>query len=218
MTKLFISVALIFVGINGFTQSVRTEKGYIAVHGGLAAPVGDFGAIELNEKSGFAEPGINVAVEGVILINNYFGVGATFGKRINTVDTDALTSVFQSYGATITASKWKTNYALADAVLRYPIDDRISVYAKGGIGKAWNTAAEIVVKPSGGKTLRQYESKDSAPAYAVGLGFRNNLGKIGIGIEGNYFTTRSEFVDLNNVKYNQQMNSLNFDFMLSISF
>ena len=118
MKKMLLAFALAFTtsGLQAGNEPLH-EKGYLAIRTGISTPTGNFGSKELqNAKAGLADQGFHLAAEYAGFIDNYFGLGASFGIRRYNIDLSDINRVTRSNNYAHT--KYRSNYLLGHIIFK----------------------------------------------------------------------------------------------------
>ncbi|MFC5270083.1 outer membrane beta-barrel protein [Adhaeribacter terreus] len=189
------------------------ERSTITIRSGISVPKGAFGdKSNAGEKAGFAEQGYHIAAEYNGFIDNYFGLGLTFGIRRNPFDIEAYSEQKAPVKYYI-HTNWRTNYLLANAIFKYPLAPVLAIYMKVGAGASFNTHPDINSTESK-KTLPEFLSKTQGFAYGIGSGIKWQGKKIGTNFEVYSLYTSAKFWH-NNVTTKKDLDAINYSFGLS---
>jgi hypothetical protein len=213
---------ILALGISAFSlvaaaqDSTRTalhERGTITIRSGISIPQGKFGIKNRKEeKAGFADQGFHIAAEYTGYIDNYFGLGLTFGIRRNPFDVGAFNNdtLRTKYYAHTT---WRTNYLLANSIFKFPVAPVLALYFKVGGGVSFNTYPDINTSESK-KSQPEFLTKAAGLAYGIGSGIKWQGKKIGVNFEGYSLFTQAKF-NSSVISINKELNSVNYSFGLS---
>ena len=194
-------------------KAVLHERGILTIRSGVSIPKGKFGGRTLtDEKTGFAEQGFHVAAEYTGYIDNYFGLGVTFGIRRNPVDMSAFnkkSQIIKYYAHT----GWRTNYLLGNAVFKIPVAPVLALYMKVGSGVTFNTHPDINTTEFR-KSQPEFLSRSTSFAYGIGSGIKWQGKTVGVNFEGYSLFTSGKFW-ANNYTTRKELNAINYSFGLS---
>jgi opacity protein-like surface antigen len=214
MNKLAVCASLLFFSLAGFAQQkAMQEKSFLTLRGGVSEPKGDFGnKVFTNPKAGLAEKGYLIAAEYGGFLNNYMGLGLTFGLRRNAIDIQAIR---RGLLANINAeTKWRTNFLLTNAYLKLPLGRKFYVYAKGGGGVTFNTYPQLSSGFNASTLVSEPKFTAQALAYGFGGGFKVLINNVGLGAEVYSLHTSPEF-DIYGTRVKQEMNDISYSLNLS---
>ncbi|KAA9332886.1 outer membrane beta-barrel protein [Adhaeribacter soli] len=195
------------------TKTALHERGTITIRSGISIPKGKFGAkTNYDEKTGFADQGFHVAAEYTGYIDNYFGLGLTFGIRRNPFDVGAFNNdtIRTKYFA---HTSWRTNYLLANTIFKFPVAPVLALYFKVGGGITFNTHPDINTTEFR-KSQSEFLSKSTSLAYGVGSGIKWQGKKVGVNFEGYSLFTNGKFW-AKNYTTKKELNAINYSFGLS---
>ena len=137
---IFVAVMLLFGTVSSFAQEAN-EKGSFSMHAGLSLPMDDFGDDDIDdEDSGLAGTGINIGIEYVYKLNeNSLGlfVGLDlFRNGINGDSKDDLEDELENLIGSQVDIEFPVYYNIpisAGLVYNYKVDEKIALFAKGGL-------------------------------------------------------------------------------------
>ena len=199
--------------------AVAQYNGFIAIRSGASLPVGNYHAANL-EKGSFAQPGLNVSINGAWFFSQHFGVGAQAGFQLHPIDVAKLTDV-----------KIKTDPFLSDVVIRsepfqviqggvglytrWSLTRTISAHAKVIGGMIWATTPYQLYKPTyfmAGPDYYEITSSKNRQLFVepgVGIQFRINY-CLALKVEAEWVNRTMKFGFLTNQGVRYDMKQISF--------
>ncbi len=200
MKKILLFILLFIFSEYLFSQE---KPSYIAMKAGPSFPVGKFKGTSLPD-GGFAMTGIALSLEGAWFFMPHFGLAASAGAYLHTVDVRALgyakVQEPESFliDLTIRSDPYKTYLAMIGIVVNFPVIKNLSVTGKAMGGMAYATTPYQLYKP----VYFMVESKwyeitsagDFEGSFLVGAGFKYRLKNcLAISLESDFTYNATEF-------------------------
>jgi len=233
MKKIIYLLALFTFATNNISAQ---PKGYVAISGGIAVPMGKFGSTDMSDlESGYAKLGANFNLSCAYRLGENFGITAMINGRENPIDEDAMLRQLHSQIDYTAGNLSTTNFSIGDWLLggygSFAISKITSLETRVMAGISTVTSPEVAfnVHDQGiTKWIKQTSGSAKSFAYLVGAGLKFNAGDhicfltnvdfIGgkpefSGIEVISSTGSSEFVK----PFNQPINTINLSIGIGYS-
>lgn len=205
MKKLFLLGLLCIPSLQLLAQTSRPDA-FATVFISRAMPSGSFYETDLaNKEAGFAKsgPAFGIAYTQLFKHKNkpdkaiLPGISFVALSRNNEIDAAKLGEQKTGNGLNlnqVTASAYNSKFLLAGFVLHNQLEPTgLDSYIRGNVGLALNTSPEVVlIYNSGRQTETLHETKSTSFAYGIDAGLRYNFGKLGLGAESSWVSTKTE--------------------------
>jgi hypothetical protein len=201
MKRILISLCLIFISVE---LSAQKHASFIGINAGTSIPVGKFSSIDLS-SGGFAQPGLNVSVEGAWFFKPWLGAGGYAGIDLLPVDVASLgveKAKSDPYitGTIVRSDPYFTASFYAGAYFKIPLKGQLSLTAKALGGYVFAQTPYQLYKIDYyliGRTYAEVTpAYDYAGSFLAGAGLRydfNDYLGVAINSEFTYNTCEFEF-------------------------
>jgi len=198
-----------------FSVAQELPKPRISIQFGMAVPFCQLADTDANSiSSGFAEMGLNGAVEGMVFFNKDLAAGLRYGSNFLKSKND-LSSIPVDSNATLSVDKqYRIQNVMFGLYYMKPIGEKFSIYAKVMIGLVFATTPEYKLDyqyddPSQNFQQNIRKGSTSGPGYLVGIGGSYYLGElIDLTLNVDYNYSKPEFdrtILGQRVKYKQSL-------------
>lgn len=199
MKNRIVLLVLIFISISGVAQE---RDSFFALNGGMAFPMGNFKAQNLQNGS-FALPGIHIGAEGAWFFKKHFGVGGEIGIGYHYPDASAEATAkvkadpFLST-LTIHAEAFQIYHAAVGLYFRWELIRHLSFTAKVLGGMLWASTPYELDKPTyfgaGPDFYEITPSKDHQYFAGPGIGFQYRFNSsVGLQLGAEYLNREMHF-------------------------
>lgn len=190
MNRLILVLALCAVSFCAVAQNGFPVQHSIYIGGGISMAPEDLAGIESADNKGYVENGPTIAVNYLIRLHRYFGVGATIGHSRNNLNAKAVAQSFTS-ATTVNTEPYTLTFLMADIYGLLPVK-QWQFYGRGSLGSILPDVWEMKIKNDvGSGTVKSGEK--FVPAYSGALGLSYNLGRIDVGVESSLLASEPEF-------------------------
>ena len=200
----------------------QQKPSFFSIKGGVALPVGNFKAKNLN-KGSFALPGTYMGAEGAWYFREHFGVGGEIGLEYNSIDASAEATAKVNAdpfltALTIRAESFQIFHGAVGLYTHWKLMRQLSFTAKILGGMIWSRTPYELDKPTYfGAGPDYYEitsSKDHRYFAEPGIGFQYRFNRsVGLSLSAEYITRNFYFgyynADGSSKVENKQINLIN---------
>lgn len=199
---------LLIAGVLISTAGMAQDKGYIGLNGGLSMPMGEFGASDMDGKSGYAMTGTAFDLHGAYMVSEKFGITAVLRFQSHKVDVDELASQNRELqtaageevlSVNVAAENWKTNCYMIGGYTQLPLGDGEKLHFTGRIlfglmSAKYPEMTVSVLTDTGLDADLHAESTGSGFAFGLGAGLKYNLSeRFFLGANLDYTSSQPKF-------------------------